>query len=180
MGKLVVSEFMTLNGVIESPEKWSLDYFGSDIADFKLAELQASDALLLGRTTYNGFAAAWPGRTDETGFADRINTMPKYVVSSNGDAPWENTTVLGSDFTERIARLKEEVDGDILVNGSGELVNGLLSAALVDQFTLITYPVVVPSGQRLFADGTTVSLDLIETRPFATGPILTQYAVTKS
>ncbi|MUL40408.1 dihydrofolate reductase [Streptomonospora sp. PA3] len=178
MGNLVVSEFLALNGVMEAPEKWSLDYFDDGIAEFKLAEILSGGALLLGRRTYDGFAAAWPGRTDETGFADKINEMPKYVVSSRGDAPWRNTTVIGPDFAEPVAALKAEVAGDILVNGSGELVDGLLAEGLVDRLTLITYPVMPASGKRLFADGTAAELELIETREFA-GPVLSTYAVRK-
>ncbi|PXY27703.1 dihydrofolate reductase family protein [Prauserella muralis] len=177
MGKLVVSEFMALNGVIEAPENWSLDYFGGDIADFKLAELRGSEALLLGRTTYDAFAAAWPGRTDETGFADRINTMPKYVVSSSDDAPWHNTTVIDADVAGQVAKLKERVPGDIMINGSGRLVNGLLAKGLIDELTLIVYPVVPPSGQKLFEDGSHAKLDHIESRAFGSGPVLMRYQV---
>ena len=177
MGKLVVSEFITLNGVIEAPETWAMDYHDEEIMALKLAELMASDALLLGRTTYDVFAGTWPDRTDEAGFADKINSMPKYVVTSGDPAPWRNTTVIGADLAERVAALKAETSGDVLVNGSGQLVNALLAAGLVDELTLVVYPVVRASGQRLFEDGTAALLKLVESRPFASGPVLTTYAV---
>ena len=138
MGKLVVTEFVTLDGVFEDPGGaeqfehggWSFKFNRSAEGDkFKLDELMAADAQLFGRTTYEGFAKAWPTRTDEVGFSERINSLPKYVVSSTLErADWEPSTILGDSWADDVARLKREVTGDILVAGSGRLVCGAARA----------------------------------------------------
>src|SRR4051812_5893876 len=148
MGKVVVSQFITLDGVVEDPggsEKferggWAFEFNRGDEGDkFKLDEVMGSEALLLGRTTYEGFAAAWPSR--EGDFADKFNNMPKYVVSSTLEDPdWSNTQVLGDDLVAEISRLKDEIDGDILVNGSVQLVAALAEAGLVDEWRLMVFP----------------------------------------
>src|SRR5918912_4039949 len=148
MGSLVVTEFISLDGVIEDPgggedfERggWAFQFErGPDGDKFKLDELMAADLLLLGRRTYEGFAAAWPSRTDEVGFAEKMNSMPKYVVSTTLREPeWQNTTVIGVD---EIATLKEPYDGDILVNGSAQLVQALVERDLVDEWRLMVFPV---------------------------------------
>ncbi|MFL5926818.1 MAG: dihydrofolate reductase family protein [Gaiellaceae bacterium] len=163
MGKLVVTEFITLDGVIEDPggsegsERggWAFAFErGAEGDQFKLDELMTADAQLLGRKTYEGFAAAWPSRTDEGGFSDRMNSMPKYVVSTTlASAEWQNTTVVAGDLPGAIGRLKERYDGDILVAGSGRLVRSLLQEGLVDELRLMVFPVVLGMGARLFADG---------------------------
>lgn len=177
MRKIVVTEFMTLDGVIESPEKWSFPYWNEDIADFKTKELEASDALLLGRTTYDGFKAAWPGRTDETGFADRMNNYPKYVVSKSLEKPeWNNTYVFSEHFAADIAKLKEEQGNDILVFGSTQLVNALLELGLVDRIQLLVYPIVLGKGKRFFQNEIETKLELIESKSFSSGVVLLTYA----
>src|SRR3954471_12607528 len=143
MGKIVVTEFVSLDGVMEDPGGaedfkhggWSFEYDRGDEGNkFKLDETMESEALLLGRVTYEGFAAAWPEREDEAGFADKFNSMPKYVVSSTlKDPDWNNSHVLGQDLAAEVNRLKDEVDGEILVNGSVQLVQGLSEAGLVDE-----------------------------------------------
>jgi dihydrofolate reductase len=159
MGRIVVTEFVSIDGVMEAPggkenyahTGWTFEFPDSGQYVYKLEELQASEALLLGRVTYEGFAAAWPERTDEEGFADKINAMPKYVISSTLEDPtWNNTTVLRGDVAEEISRLKEEVDGDILVNGSAMLVHELLEQGLVDELRLMIFPVILGSGKRVF------------------------------
>ncbi len=160
MGRIVVTEFISLDGVIEAPGGgedykhggWTFAIKrGPEGDEFKLDELREADAQLLGRRTYEGFAAAWPGMSDEAGFADKMNSMPKYVVSSTlGEAEWENTTVLSGDFVADIERVKDEVDGVILVAGSAQLVQGLLAHALIDELRLMVFPVVLGSGKRLF------------------------------
>jgi dihydrofolate reductase len=160
VGKIVVTEFVSLDGVIEDPGGsenfkyggWSFEISsGDEGGKFKLDETFASDALLLGRVTYEGFAAAWPTRDGE--FADKFNTMPKYVVSSTVDAPtWNNTTVLKGDVAEEVAKLKANVDGNIVVHGSARLVQTLLEHGLVDELRLMVYPVVLGDGKRLFGD----------------------------
>jgi dihydrofolate reductase len=174
MGSLVVSQFVTVDGVIEDPggsEKherggWAFQFDrGPEGDQFKLDEVMASEALLLGRTTYEGFAEAWPSRTGD--FADKFNGMRKVVVSSTLESPaWNNTTVIRGDVPGEVAKLKDEVDGDILVNGSAQLVRTLLENGLVDEYRLMVFPVVLGAGKRLF-DGAAASqaLRLAESRP---------------
>jgi dihydrofolate reductase len=160
MGRIVVTEFVSLDGVMEAPGGgeayrhggWTFETERGDEGNrFKLDELAEAKAQLLGRRTYEGFAAAWPGREDEAGFAKKMNGMPKYVVSSTlGEPEWENTTVLSGDFTGEIEKLKQDVDGVILVAGSAQLVQGLLEHGLVDELRLMVFPVVLGSGKRLF------------------------------
>jgi dihydrofolate reductase len=160
MGRIVVSEFVTLDGVMEDPGGaegfdrggWAFSFQrGAEGDQFKLDELNAASALLLGRKTYDGFAAAWPERTDDVGFADKMNSLPKYVVSSTLRNPtWNNTFVIVGDVPEAVAKLKDEIDGDILVAGSGQLVGTLVDHDLVDEFRLMVFPVVLGAGKPLF------------------------------
>ena len=162
MGRIVVTEFVSLDGVVEAPGGgedfrhggWSFDISRGDEGDqFKLDETMSSEALLLGRITYEGFAAAWPARDGE--FADKFNQMPKYVVSSTlADPDWSNTTVLSGDVAEEVAKLKQKHEGDVVVHGSPSLVQTLLENDLVDELRLMVFPVVLGSGKRLFG-GTT-------------------------
>src|SRR6476661_1385564 len=164
MGRVVVTEFVTLDGVMEDPggsegfERggWAFTFERGPEGDaYKLDELLASDAQLLGRRTYEGFAKAWPSIDDEAGFAEKMNSMPKFVVSSTlRDPEWQNSTVIGADLPTEVGTLKEQFDGDILVAGSAQLVQGLLAADLVDELRLMIFPVVLGAGKRLFADGT--------------------------
>ena len=158
MGRIVVTEFISLDGVVEDPggaedfrhSGWSFEIDRGDEGNkFKLDETMASEALLLGRRTYEGFAEAWPSRDGE--FADKFNSMPKYVISSTLDSPeWSNTTVLRGDVAESVERLKREIDGDIVVHGSAQLVQELLDRGLVDALHLMVFPVVLGDGKRLF------------------------------
>jgi dihydrofolate reductase len=160
VGRIVVTEFVSLDGVMEDPGGaegyehggWSFQVNRGDEGDkFKLEELVDAEAQLLGRVTYEGFAKAWPSITDEAGFAEKMNAMPKYVVSSTLTNPeWQNTTVLSGDVAEGVSKLKQEVDGNILVAGSAQLVQGLIEHDLVDELRLMVYPVVLGSGKRLF------------------------------
>src|ERR671930_905774 len=179
MSKLVVSQFVTLDGVMEDPggsegsERggWAFQFErGPDGDKFKLDEVMAADALLLGRRTYEGFAAAWPSRTGE--FADKFNTMPKYVVSSTLENPeWSNSTVISE---AEVARLKERHEGDILVNGSAQLVDALARHDLVDEYRLMVFPVLLGTGKRLFADGLDrMPLRVADLRPAGEVVILT-------
>ena len=184
MSKLVVSEFVTLDGVMEDPGGsegldrggWAFQFERGPEGDkFKLDEALAADALLLGRKTYEGFAEAWPSRTDEVGFAEKMNTMPKYVVSTSMDeAGWNNSTVIKGDVAKEVARLKQEPGGNILVYGSGELVKTLMEHDLVDELVLMVFPVVLGTGKRLFQDGVDrTALKLVETKPAGSVVILT-------
>jgi dihydrofolate reductase len=162
MGRIVVTEFVSLDGVMEDPGGaakfkhggWTFEIDRGPEGDkFKLDELAEAEAQLLGRVTYEGFAAAWPSMTDEAGFAEKMNSMPKYVFSSTLEtAEWDNSTILNGDFAAEIGKLKSEVDGVILVAGSAQLVQGLVEHDLVDELRLMVFPVLLGSGQRLFGD----------------------------
>jgi dihydrofolate reductase len=174
--KIVVSQFVTLDGVMEGPGGdpgfdrggWAFKFDrGEEGNQFKLDEIFAAEALLLGRVTYEGFAAAWPSRTDDVGFADKMNGMPKYVVSTTlRDPQWANTTVISGHIEQEIAALKQQDGGDLLVNGSAQLVHALVEHDLVDEYRLMVFPIVIGAGKRLFGDTThPSSLRLRESRP---------------
>ncbi|HEX2913138.1 MAG TPA: dihydrofolate reductase family protein [Chloroflexia bacterium] len=173
MRKLVVTEFVSLDGVMEEPT-WTMPYWSDEIARFKGAESDESDMLLLGRITYEGFAQAWPTSTDEG--ADKMNSMPKYVVTTSLDrADWNNSTIIRENVMKEIARLKQQDGGNILVYGSGVLVDSLMEAGLVDQYRLLVYPVVVGSGKRLFKDNRAATLKLASSQNFDTGVVALIY-----
>ncbi len=179
--KLVVTEYISLDGVVENPE-WIGPYFDDDFMKFKLDELLAADALLMGRGTYEYFAPVWvtgepvedsPG---QDGFADRVHSLPKYIVSTtlNG-TPWNNSQIIGADVVEEVARLKQQPGQDLLVAGSAQLVHTLMQHSLVDEVRFLMYPVVVGQGDRFFRDGASGSLKLIESRAFSTGVVALTY-----
>jgi dihydrofolate reductase len=155
MGRIVVSEFVSLDGVIEDPG-WTWEFErGAEGDRFKLDELFASEALLLGRVTYQGFARAWPSITDDAGFADKMNSMNKFVVSatlSDTEATWNRTTVLRGDARAEVSELKARTRGDIPVEGSGQLVHSLINYGLVDELRLMVFPIVLGKGKQLFPD----------------------------
>jgi dihydrofolate reductase len=182
MRRIVVSEFVTLDGVMEDPGGaedfdrggWAFQFERGPEGDkFKLDEVLEADALLLGRKTYEGFAKAWPTVTDEVGFAEKMNSMPKYVVSSTLEsADWNNSTVINGDVAEEVAKLKQQPGGNILVAGSAQLVQTLMDHDLVDEYRLMIYPVLLGSGKRLFKDGVDqTALQLVETNQ--TGQVAT-------
>jgi dihydrofolate reductase len=160
MGRIVVTEFISLDGVIQAPgggeeykhAGWTFEIpRGAEGDKFKLDEALAAEALLLGRVTYEGFAAAWPSMQGE--FADKFNGMPKFVVSSTMDAAeWNNSTVLRGDLAEEVSSLRQRLAGDIVVNGSAQLVQALLRHGLVDELRLMVFPVILGSGKRLFGE----------------------------
>jgi dihydrofolate reductase len=182
MRKVIVSEFVTLDGVIEDPGGseefehggWAFRFDRGPEGDkFKLDEALASDALLLGRTTYEGFAEAWPSRDGE--FADKFNTMPKYVVSTTLDEPleWNNSTLIKDNVAEEVSKLKQQQGGDILVNGSVQLVHTLMEHDVIDEYRLMVFPIVVGTGKRLFGDvGQTRALRLVESKPVGPDGVL--------
>jgi dihydrofolate reductase len=185
MGKLVVTEFITLDGVIEAPgggeafehAGWSFKFNRGDLGDkFKVDELMASDVQLLGRVTYQGFAQAWPTITGTGEFGEKMNAMPKYVVSktlSPADATWNNSTVINDDVAGQVSRLKEQVAGDILVAGSAQLVRTLAKHDLVDEYRLMVFPVVLGTGKRLFGEGSPhTALRLLESRTIGPDGVL--------
>jgi dihydrofolate reductase len=179
MGKLVVSEFISLDGVIEDPGGaegtdfggWTFRFPAEDGQQFKLEELVASDVLLLGRLTYEEFAAAWPAMEETTGeFGVKMNNMPKVVVSTTLTEPaWRNTTVVSEDVAGAVTRLKEQYEGDVLVGGSAVLVDELRALDLIDEYRLMLHPVVLGQGKKLFKDGTAPT-DLVLAESRAVGP----------
>jgi dihydrofolate reductase len=187
MGRIVVTEFVSLDGVIEAPgggedfehAGWSFDVERGDEGDrFKLDETLSAEALLLGRVTYEGFAAAWPSREGE--FADKFNTMPKYVVSSTLEEPeWNNSTVLKGDVAAEVARLRQRHDGDVVVHGSASLVQTLVEHDLVDELRLMVYPVVLGKGKRLFDETSDKKpMRLVDSRIVGEGVAILVYAPT--
>jgi dihydrofolate reductase len=189
MGRIVVTEFISLDGVIEAPGGgeeyrhggWSFEIDrGAEGDKFKLDETMDTEALLLGRITYEGFAAAWPKMEGE--FAEKFNGMPKYVVSSTLEQPeWNNTTVLKGDLVEEVSRLRESSAGDIAVHGSSQLVQALLEHDLVDELRLMVFPVILGSGKRLFGETSDKKpLKLTDTRTVGDGVAIQTYAPARS
>jgi dihydrofolate reductase len=184
MGRIVVTEFVSLDGVIEDPGGaedfehggWSFEINRGDEGDkFKLDEALESEALLLGRVTYEGFAAAWPSRKGE--FADKFNNMPKYVVSSTlGEPEWNNSTVLEGDVVEEVSKLRQQHDGDVVVHGSARLVQTLVDHDLVDELRLMVFPIVLGSGKRLFGDASDKKpLRLVDSKTVGDGVAILTY-----
>lgn len=173
MRKLVVTEFLSLDGVMEAP-MWTFPYWNDEIAQFKGEEGDASDALLLGRVTYEGFAAAWPESEDEG--APYFNNIRKYVVSTTLDkAEWNNSVLIKDNVVEEIARLKQQEGKNIVVHGSGRLIQTLMRHDLVDEYRLLIYPLVLGKGQRLFEDEQQVTLKLVDTKPMGSGVVALVY-----
>jgi dihydrofolate reductase len=183
MGKLAVTEFISLDGVIEAPGEggWVFQFSRGDDGDkFKYDELMAADAQLLGRITYEGFAKAWPSMGADP-FGEKMNSMPKYVVSktlTDEAADWSNSTVIREDVAARVARLKAQIAGDIIVAGSAHLLRTLAEHDLVDEYRLMVFPIVLGQGKRLFGDGSTRTvLRLVDSKPVGPdGVIILTYA----
>jgi dihydrofolate reductase len=185
MGRIVVTEFISLDGVVEDPGGseafkyggWSFEFSrGTEGDEFKLEETRASAALLLGRVTYEGFAAAWPSRDGE--FADLFNSMPKYVVSSTLEKPeWTNSTVVApDDLVQVVSKLRDEADGDVVVHGSAQLAQALIEHDLVDELRLMVFPVVLGTGKRLFGDpGEKKTLRLVDSKVVGDGVAILTY-----
>jgi dihydrofolate reductase len=177
MRRVVVSEFVSLDGVMEAPDKWHLQFWHEEMGKYKDDELFASDALLLGRITYEGFADAWPSRAGDD-FADRMNGLPKYVVSTTLEEPleWNNSTLIKGNVAEEVSKLKQQPGQDILIAGSADLVHTLMQHDLIDEYRIMVHPVVVGSGKRLFRDGSdTKVLRLVETKTFGSGVVVLTY-----
>ena len=185
MGKIVATEFMTLDGVMEAPGGedslgalggWSFLFWNDEAMKFKFDELFASDALLLGRKTYEIFAAAWPSITDETGFADQMNSLPKYVVSTTlKAAEWNPSSLINTHVAETVSRLKQQHGQDILICGSADLVNTLMEHDLIDEYRIMLFPIVLGKGKRLFSDGNHKTLKLTDTKTLSSGVAILTY-----
>jgi dihydrofolate reductase len=189
--KLVVTEFISLDGVMEAPGgddgyvhgAWTMPYWCDEVGEFKTAEVMAADALLLGRITYNGFAAAWPERSGDP-FTDKMNTMAKYVVSGTlTDPTWANTTVLGGGMVAAVTALKDQPGDDILVAGSATLAKALLAAELVDELVdelrLAVYPVMLGIGKTIYGANTRLNFEVTHSTTTSTGVVLTSYTRTE-
>lgn len=176
MGKVVVSEFLSLDGVMEDPQ-WTFQFGHSeDQLQFKAAELAASDALLLGRRTYQGFAAAWPTMEGTGEYGERMNSLPKYVASTTMREMEWNARPISGDIAAAVSTLKQEIAGDILIFGSGDLVHTLVQADLIDEYRLMVFPIVVGSGKRLFPDGSPRKVfEHAETKTFGSGVVVLTY-----
>lgn len=185
MRKVVVSEYVTVDGVMEDPGGaegfkyggWSFQYWSDEAAKYKYDELFASDALLLGRVTYQGFAAAWPTMEGTGDFGERMNSLPKYVVSTTLEkAEWNNSTIIKANVVEEIARLKAMPGQDILIGGSGDLAHSLAQHNLIDEYRLMVYPVALGRGKRLFREGSdALKLQLVDTKTFGSGVVVLTY-----
>jgi dihydrofolate reductase len=183
MRKLVVSEFVSLDGIVEAPGgedgyrhgSWTIPYFSPELGEYKTAELLAADALLLGRVQYEGFAEAWPERSGDP-MSDHMNAMAKYVVSASlQDPAWNNTHLLGGDMVTAVTALKEAAGADILVAGSATLARSLFVADLVDELRMAIYPLTLGSGKRLFPDDSHLHFELDAVTTIPTGVILASY-----
>jgi dihydrofolate reductase len=186
--KVVVSEFVSLDGVMEDPGGaegykhggWSFKFKRGPEGDkYKVDELAAADALLLGRVTYQGFAKAWPAIKDPDGFADRMNSIRKYAVSTtlkDSDATWSNTSIIRGDMAAEVSKLKARPGGNLLVFGSAQLAQSLAQHGLVDDYRLMVYPVILGDGKRLFSNaGTMASLELVDAKPAGDGIVMLTY-----
>jgi dihydrofolate reductase len=174
--RLVATEYVSLDGIFEEPGQWSFPFFSDDASQFKWRELQASDALLLGRKTYEGFAAAWP--TMEAGdFGEKMNSMPKYVFSSTLEtADWTGSVLVRGDLTTEIGKLKDQPGQDLLLSGSAQLFNGLTRANLIDLYRFMVHPILLGKGARLFAHGVDQTvLKLTHHEVFDSGIVILEY-----
>jgi dihydrofolate reductase len=175
MSKVVLVIYVSLDGVVENPS-WTVPYWNDELAAYQRDQLFASDALLLGRVTYEEFAAAWPGMTEEGDFGERMNSLPKYVATNTLRTLGWNATAIEGDVVEALAKMKEQPEGDLLIYGSGTLVGTLMAHDLIDEYRFIVYPTVVGSGKRLFPEGSVVpTLQLADTVTFSTGVVSLVY-----
>ncbi len=174
--KLIVTEFLTLDGVMEDSTPWQAGYLSPEISKFKYDELFETDALLLGRTTYEGFAAYWPNATGTGDFGERMNSLPKFVATTTLKAlEWNNATVLEGDVVAAVQKLKQQEGGNLLVYGSGDLAQTLLQHGLIDELRLMIYPIVLGSGKRLFKGGEKILLGLVASRNLGASVMLLTY-----
>lgn len=180
MRKVIATEYVTLDGVMDEPGTWSFPFWNDELAKYKYDELFASDALLLGRVTYQGFAAAWPTMTGTGDFGERMNSLPKYVASRTLNTVEWNASLIKGDVAEEVAKLKQQPGQDILLAGSGDLLHTLMQHGLIDEYRLLLHPIVLGSGKRLFREGNSTTLKLIETQTFSSGVIALSYQPVSS
>jgi dihydrofolate reductase len=184
MRKVVASELVSLDGVVEKPEQWAFSYSNDEMGEANASGMANSDAMLLGRVTYEAFAAFWPyqDRTEQP-YTDYLNNTPKYVVSRTLDEPleWQNSTLIKGDVAEEVSRLKEQPGKDISIVGSGALVRWLLRENLLDELSLMVHPIVLGRGERLFEEGgDQKALELVDSKTFSTGVVHLTYQLVRS
>jgi dihydrofolate reductase len=186
MRKVIASEIVSLDGVVESPEEWHFPYFNDEMAEAIGKAMAASDAMLLGRVTYEGFAVFWPSQQpsdEDQETTNYMNGTPKFVVSKTLEEPleWNNSTLIKGDVAEEITRLKQQPGKDISITGSPTLVRSLLQGDLLDELRLMVHPIVVGSGKRLFEDGSDQkALELVDSKTFSTGVVYLTYQSAQS
>lgn len=176
MSKIVASEYVTLDGVMDEPGQWSFPFWNEEASTFKHDELFASDALLLGRVTYEGFARAWPTMEGTGDYGERMNSMPKYVASTTlSEVEW-NASLIKGPITDEVSKLKQQAGQDVLIFGSGELLQTLMRHDLIDEYRLMVHPIVLGSGKRLFREGgASAKLELVNIVPTTTGVVIATY-----
>ena len=183
MRKVVAAEFLSLDGVMESPDKWHFPYFNEEMGQAVGEDFASADAMLMGRVNYEEWSAFWPGQDpQENPFATQMNSMQKYVVSTTLQEPlgWQNSTLIGENAADEIANLKQGEGGDIVISGSGGLVRSLLHLGLLDELKLMVHPILVGSGKRLFEEGEEqTKLELVDSRTFSTGVLYLTYRPTR-
>lgn len=178
MRKLIAVELVSLDGVMESPQEWAFSYSDDEMEEENASGMAASDALLLGRATYEEFASFWPNQPGGTPMVDYINGVQKFVVSRTLEEPleWNNSTLIGGDVAEEVSRLKQQTGKDITITGSGILVRSLLREGLIDELELMVHPLVLGSGGRLFEEGgDRKALELVDSKMFGTGVVSLTY-----
>ena len=177
MRRIIVSEFTTVDGVVDSPERWRFNYQDPQLMQHSVKELHSFEALLMGRVTYESFAAFWPSQKhNEFGIADKLNTAPKFVASNSlKTATWNNSSILSGDVVDGVRKLKSQPGGDIGLTGSVGLVQSLATSGLIDEYRLVTFPIVFGGGRRLFKDGTSLALTLVDATSCPSGAVLSRY-----
>jgi len=174
--RLVATEYVSLDGVFEEPGEWSFPFFNDEAAQFKARELEQTDALLLGRKTYEGFAAAWPTMEGTGEFGEKMNSMPKYVASRSLETATWNATIIKGDVADEVRKLKQEGGGDLLIGGSGQLIDFLTGHDLIDEYRLMMYPIVLGTGtKRLFSAVPKRTFTLVDSVTFPTGVVVHTY-----
>jgi dihydrofolate reductase len=179
--RLVATEYLSIDGVFEEPGRWSGPWFNDEAGKFKYEELQATDALLLGRRTYDGFAAAWPTMKGTGDFGEKMNSMPKYVVSSTLENPeWTGSIVVRGSIPDEVRKLKAQPGNDLLLSGSAQLFNALVQENLIDVYRFMVYPVALGKGSRLFAEGIEQrELEVTDTRTMSSGVVVLEYRAAR-
>ena len=185
MGRIVSNFFISMDGVVERPDQWHFPYFDDEMGRIVSSGMETQKSFLMGRRLYGEWSAYWPSQGDDVPFASHINSMPKYVLSSEDFAPgWQNTTVLSgpddASVAEQVRALKDSSDGDIGMSGCATTVRWLIAQGLLDELALLVHPIAVGTGQRLFEQTGTVPLELLESRPLATGVMLVRYGIVRA